>query len=224
MISVIIPFYNHIDLVHSRMNEFMKFIPPNDIEIILIDDDSTENVDGIVAFWQKQVGFHKIRYFKNEKNMGFGYSMNKGADKAKGDILVFLNSDVIIYSDFVSEVSYLTAGDDKVLIGGQLMDFDTGWNRFKSGVVPYLNCWIMACTRTAWEELGGFDPRYGIGDFEDVDLCVTAVQKGFQLIPLTKSTLVHMGGQSFGYSPEREKRTRANRQKFMEKWGLEEIE
>lgn len=221
LISVILPFYNKFHLVHERLGEFLRFVPVDDVEILLIDDGSTENVDSQVGFWQKQIGVHKIRYIKNEKNEGFGYSMNRGAEKATGDVLVFFSNDVVVNSDFISEISYLTAGDDKVLVGGQLMDFDTGWNRFGGKVITYLNGWILACTKKAWEELGGFDLRYGISDYEDVDLCFNAIQKGFHLVPLTQSRLRHLGGQTAGYNPEREKRTIENRKKFVEKWGLE---
>jgi GT2 family glycosyltransferase len=220
--SLIVPFYNKIQLVHQRMFEFNQYLPQEDIEIILVNDGSTEDgIDGIVGFWQKSVGKHRIPYLKNKKNMGFGYSMNYGASKANGDILVFYSDDVVANGDFIYEIGYLLAGEDRVLVGGELLDFDTGWNKFNGRVVPYLNGWLLACTRTAWGELGGFDPRYGISDAEDIDLCMTAVQKGFRLEPLRRNHLFHMGGQTAGYGPEREKRTRENLKKFEKKWWKE---
>lgn len=221
LISIIMPFYNHLDLIHNRLNEFYRFLPVEDIEILLIDDGSTESgIDGIVAFWQKQIAKHKIRYFKNGENLGFGASMNKGAEKATGDILVFFSDDVVVNSNFLPEISYRIGEDDKVLVGGELMDFDTGWNNFNGRVITYLNGWLLACTKKAWEMLGGFDPRYGISDVEDIDLCMTASQMGFRLEPLTQNKLRHLGGQTAGYNPEREKRTRINLQKFRDKWGF----
>lgn len=222
MISIIIPFYNKFELVHARLGEFMRFVQTDDVEILLIDDGSSENVDPQVAFWQKQAGQHKIRYLKNETNMGFGYSMNRGAEKANGDILVFFSDDVIIGSDFLSEISYLLAGEDDVLVGGELLDGDTGWNKFSDTLVPYLAGWLLACTKKSWEKLGGFDLRYGLSDYEDIDLSLTATQMGFRLIPIRTSNVKHLGGQTAPYNEYRRARTLKNKAKFMEKWGLHE--
>lgn len=222
LVSIIMPFYNHIELVHQRMRDFHNLLPVEDIEIILVNDGSTEDgIDGIVGFWQKEIARHKIRYIKNDSNQGFGYSMNRGAEKANGDILIFFSDDVVVMSDFTQEVVGLIGGSDQVLVGGEFLSNDTGWNTFpKCGVVPYLNGWLLACTKKAWEELGGFDLRYGISDYEDIDLCLTAVRKGFRLEPLQSSKLRHLGGQTAGYNQNREKRTLENREKFKEKWGL----
>jgi GT2 family glycosyltransferase len=220
--SVIVPFYNKIELVHQRMFEFNQYLPQEDIEIILVNDGSTEDgIDGIVGFWQKSVKKHTIRYIKNEKNLGFGGAMNKGASKANGDILVFYSDDVVANGDFIYEIGYLLAGEDRVLVGGELLDFDTGWNKFNGRVVPYLNGWLLACTRTAWSELGGFDLRYSPTDFEDVDLSMTAVQKGFRLEPLRRNHLHHLGGQTAGYGPERQARTVRHQKLFAKKWWKE---
>ena len=66
--------------------------------------------------------------------------------------------------------------------------------------------------------MGYFDDRYAVSDFEDVDLSTTAVSLGYNLVPLNNPGLVHLGGKSIGYSPEREARTRINQEKFEEKW------
>lgn len=220
LVSIIMPFYNHIELIHARLNEFRQFVPKDDTEIILIDDGSTDgDVDGIVGFWQN-VGMNHIRYFKNFENSGFGFSMNKGAARANGDILIFYSNDVVAKSNFVDEVASIIGQDNKVLVGGEYYDTYTGWNRFDDTVIPYLNGWFLACTKEAWKELGGFDQRYGISDFEDIDLSYSASKAGFRLTCISQSKLRHLGGQTAGYGPDRRKRTIENASKFKEKWGF----
>jgi GT2 family glycosyltransferase len=81
-----------------------------------------------------------------------------------------------------------------------------------------LNGWLLACTKEAWKELGGFDPIFGISDAEDIDISLTALSKGFKLVKLEKSNLTHMGGMTAGADPNRIVRTNENIKKLNDKW------
>ena len=72
------------------------------------------------------------------------------------------------------------------------------------------------CDRNRLDEL------YSPSEYEDVDLSQQAVTCGYDLVQLRPGLVHHIGGQTFGYSKEREKRTHANRLKFMEKWEIED--
>lgn len=191
-------------------------------EIVLIDDASSEDVGSFIAYWQKMIHKHRVLYTRNKENRGFGYSMCRGARVATGDTLVFLSNDVEVGNDFTKELLEILEQNPNVLVGGELLSHDTGWNNFSGEIVPYLNGWFLACTRSVWELLGGFDPRYGRADFEDVDLCYAAQMNFIELVPLKRSKLRHLGGKSFGYNPEREALTKKNRHLFAEKWNLHE--
>jgi GT2 family glycosyltransferase len=218
MISIVIPFLNHFDLVHARMSDLYKFVPYQ-IEIVLVNDGSTDDgIDGGVAFWQKNVARHNIRYIKNAENHGFGYSMNKGADRATGDVLILLSNDVIIHKNFIDDVLLLLDCNPKSIIGGEFLGYDTGWNTFNGRTFPYLNGWMLAMHKSSWIDIGGFDLRYGISDYEDIHFCTEAIQKGYQLLPIKSGLLTHMGHQTAEYGPEREARTNRNKQLFKEKW------
>lgn len=205
------------------MLELYKYLPVGDVEIILINDASTdEEIDSGVAWWQKTVAKHKIRYHKNSENGGFGFSMNEGAKLAKGDILVFLSNDVIISGDIFSEIEEKIKQDDKVLIGNEVIWYPAGWNEFdvdgKKLVIPWANGWLLACTKEVWDAIGGFDLRYGYADFEDVDISLTAQFLGYNLIALNSKFAKHIGAASFGYTEERMEHTKHNREVFIQKW------
>ena len=192
---------------------------PDDIEIILINDASTEmDCDGGVAWWQKFPLRQKLRYLKNDKNLGFGGSMNRGAKVAKGEILIFLSNDVVISGNFVDRIKNEIENDADILIGGRSIYWDTGWNQFNNTIFPYCEGWLLACTREVWDNLGGFDPIYGISDYEDVDLSTTAIQKGYRLVGLDSPFLKHLAGQTAKYNEERLARTNRNKEKFYAKW------
>lgn len=222
--SVIIPAHNKWNLVEQRLLELVRFEPPLH-EIVIVDDASPENFSRL-AWWYSTFADRGVRleYTKNDVNQGFGYSMNKGAEWSTGDVLVFLSNDVIVGNDFRPEITsklrlrLSPEGVPMTLFGGEYLTHDTGWNTIEGTIIPYLNGWFLACHRDTWKILGGFDPRYGLSDYEDIDLGITAYVNNIMLIPLREANLHHLGGQSFGYNPTREARTKANREKFTEKW------
>lgn len=89
-ISVIIPIYNTEkylkQCLDSVLNNTMK-----DIEIICVDDGSTDNSLKVLEEYKNQD--KRIKIIKQEKNLGAGNSRNVGLDSATGEFLYFLDSD-----------------------------------------------------------------------------------------------------------------------------------
>jgi len=222
MISIIMPFYNRWDLTHQRLMEMHKYAPDN-CEIVLINDASTDiDCEGGVAFWQNGATRQKIRYHKNKENLGFGGSMNVGAGLANGDILIFYSNDVIASGDFATQIKNLLENNSNLLIGGRIIYWPGGWNEFehkgKRFTIPYCEGWLLACTKEVWDNLGGFDPRYGKYAVEDIDLSTTATSLGYELYGLNSPHLKHIGGATAKYDEHRMEYTIRNKEKFIEKW------
>ena len=218
LVSIIIPFLDHWELVHARLDEIRKFAPDN-CEIILVDDCSVGDYDDQVGWWQNYGAKHKVWYVKNKKNLGFGGAMNMGAKHSHGDILVFLSNDVIIYNDFITPICVACDyWEYKCLVGHRLIDWDAGWNEVNGTVIPYLEGYLLASPRDVWEELGGFDDIYAPYSMEDVDICMTATQKGIRIVQAMDMKLNHLVGQTAEYSDARTKITERNKQRFEEKW------
>jgi GT2 family glycosyltransferase len=226
LVSVIIPYFNKWDLCHARLNEFHKFVPQNDVELILIDDASTEeDCQTGLAWWQKQVNYHTIRYHRNEENVGFGHSMNNGAKLAKGDVLVFYSNDVKMYRNFIPELLALLAKDENVLIGNEVIYWDGGWNSFeidgKKLIIPYANGWFIACTRKVWTALGGFDWKtFGKFDYEDCDLSTRAIELGYNVVGMNSKAIehAHQGATVSTLNIDRMSLTKQNRLRYIAKW------
>ena len=88
-LSVIIPVYNQEDLILKAI----KSIPPlEDIEIIVIDDCSTDDTLEVIRTYQ-YYSPQNIVILHNSENMGVGFSVNKGLDNAQGEYIVLLGSD-----------------------------------------------------------------------------------------------------------------------------------
>ena len=95
-VSVIVPVYNCEKTIErsvlSLMNQTLR-----DIEIITIDDHSTDRSYDKLSFLQKRYP-RKITVLKNNRNEGAGYSRNRGMEVARGDYIGFLDADDTVNS------------------------------------------------------------------------------------------------------------------------------
>ena len=219
--SIVMPFYGRYELTHNRMYEFFANLPHDDVEVILIDDGTNDHeIDGGVAFWQKKINGQRVRYRKHTTNLGFGASMNDGASMAEGDIIILYSNDVVCMKDFLFSVSSILYNNDKILVGGELITFPSGWNEIDNIFAPYCNGWFLACTKQHWNNIGGFDPIYGKFDYEDIDLSMTALSYGYELQSIPKGYVRHIGGQTISsLNINREEYTKKNGILFRNKWS-----
>ena len=89
-ISVIIPCYNEISTIEKIVEKVKKNIQDQD-EIIIVDDFSS---DGSREFLEKYKLEKNITVYFNEMNMGKGYSIRRGIDKSKGNIIIIQDADL----------------------------------------------------------------------------------------------------------------------------------
>ena len=87
-VSVIIPTYNRADLLRKSI-ESVQNQTYEEWEIIIVDDCSTDGTEQVV----KEFGDFRIRYIRNEKNLGAGASRNRGGELARYEYIAFQDSD-----------------------------------------------------------------------------------------------------------------------------------
>lgn len=92
LVSIITPLYNAEKYVEETIRSVLNQDYQN-WEMILVDDCSLDKSVSIVQEIQKQDS--RIKLLKNKSNMGPAPSRNLAIDKAKGDIIAFLDSDDI---------------------------------------------------------------------------------------------------------------------------------
>ena len=81
----------------------------NEIDIIISDNGSK---DDSVEFIRRR--FPSVKIIENGKNLGFGSAINRGLGLAKGDYLLFLNSDLKLHSKCVGELAKVLESDSNV--------------------------------------------------------------------------------------------------------------
>jgi GT2 family glycosyltransferase len=219
MFSIVIPIFNGWNMLHTLLYDIYN--TTSGVDIIVADDCSTEKeVAGGIKWWQDKMFKDRLSHYKTPTNYGFLRNANFGVSKVKTENVLLLNSDVRLRDiNLVNKIERELNKDRNIptLVGARLLDKDTGWNKFDNKIFPYLEGWFLAFRKSDWDFLGGFDDRYEISDFEDVDLATKYVNIGGKL-QVVDVNVEHIGGQTIGFSPEREAQTRINQKKFEEKW------
>lgn len=168
-VSFIIPSYNSLSTLPRTLDSILRqTVPAEDFEIIVVDSSDDE-----MAKKHLQVAAsEQIRVISLEKKTMPAEGRNIGAKQAQGELLCFIDSDVILSPDWLSTV--LTAFDDGCRAGGgsilisasqennrialaqlylQFNEYLTGRDREERQFVPSCN---MFCDRQIFVESGGF--------------------------------------------------------------------
>lgn len=92
-ISIIIPVYNTGKHIEKCLNSIKNQTRKIDLEVIIINDGSTDNSENIVKqYIEKHKEFLNIKYYSKE-NEGVAKTRNFGIEKATSDYIMFLDSD-----------------------------------------------------------------------------------------------------------------------------------
>ncbi|MCG2613981.1 glycosyltransferase [Terrimonas sp. NA20] len=122
MISVIIPCFNYGHLIgqtiESVCNQSFR-----DLELIIIDDGSTDNTEQVVRpYIQKD---SRIQYYKYP-NGGLGTSRNRGLSKIKGSFVQFLDADDLLESrKFEEQIRLFSENPETDVVYGSIRYFTT---------------------------------------------------------------------------------------------------
>lgn len=123
-VSVIILNLNGENVLKDCMSSLLKW--NTKCEIIVVDHASTDNSVGMLAQFKND----RIKVIKRDKNYSYSDSNNLGAREASGDVLIFLNNDIVLTSDSITSLSNIVSNTEFGLMGIRLWDLPKG-NNFK---------------------------------------------------------------------------------------------
>lgn len=157
-VSVIIPVYNQEELVIKAIDSIPK---REDIEIIVIDDGSTDNTWKVLENNLKG----NMTIIKNAVNKGVGYAVNRGYDIAQGEYVVLLGSDDYFYIDKFNEIINELDSTDLIYFDMQVNNGDI-WeinNKSKTvlcGSVKFMRREFIGNTRCPENKISGEDKPF----------------------------------------------------------------
>ena len=111
-ISVIIPFFDEINLLTRAINSVLHQTYKN-FEIIIINDNPDKK--GEILEIKKKFNNKLIKYIFNKRNIGAGLSRNKGIMVAKGKYIAFLDSDDFWNKNkLLNQINYMKKNNIKI--------------------------------------------------------------------------------------------------------------
>lgn len=166
LVSVIIPTYNEEKDISNCLKSLLAQNYHN-IEIIVVDDGSTDDTRSKIY----DLGFKEIKVFE-QKHFGPAIARNLGANRAKGEILVFVDADMTFDKNFIENlIEPIIEG--KTIGTFSKEEYVSNWNNVWS------RCWninknlsknemhpdnypdiqdvFRAILKSKFEEVGGFD-------------------------------------------------------------------
>lgn len=239
-ITIIIPAHNQLGYCRSCIQS-IQANTRRAYQLVLVDNAST---DGVAEYFDSVPGATVIHA---PENLGFAGGVNLGLAVAAGDVVV-LNSDTLVPPEWLTHleaalhsnpdwgaigpVTNCASGDQQIdglaLTGPDAVAAyaQERWSDFGAIVRPTnrLAGFCLVLRDTVWQEVGDFDTRFGIGNYEDDDYCTRVRKSGRKLGVAEGCFLFHFGGRTFeGMGLQGDAYARLmdeNRKKYMEKWQV----
>ena len=193
--SVIIPTYNRKPILEKCLraleNQCLRDAKVSGYEVIVVDDGSTDGTLEWLAASKEE--FSHVRS-RSQEHQGPAAARNLGVEAAKGDTIIFIDSDLVVTENF------LQAHADKLLEAEKKLDSDRlftyGWvvntSNFDNPTsepykitdfsAAYFATGNVAIARKWLEQAGLFDTSFQLYGWEDLELGVRLKKLGLKLI------------------------------------------
>jgi glucosyl-dolichyl phosphate glucuronosyltransferase len=177
-ISVIIPTHNRSESLKRAIGSILQDTIESEYEIVVVDNNSSDDTKASVLIYES-----KVNYFF-EPNTSFTRARHTGAENAQGDILLYIDDDVIVLPGSIDKIvetfnKYPECG----VVAGKILpkyeveppewclaceDTFNGWSLYSPDVYPHLaNGFqevdfaagpMMAVSKKVYDLVGGFPP------------------------------------------------------------------
>lgn len=111
--SIIIPVFNRPDEVDELLESLCQQTV-KDFEVLIVEDGSQHDCKAVIGKYTDRLD---IKYFM-KANSGPGQSRNYGAERAQGDYLIILDSDVVLPDDYLQAVNQELTQNPTAAFGG----------------------------------------------------------------------------------------------------------
>jgi GT2 family glycosyltransferase len=211
-VSLLILNWNGKSLLEQYLPSFLELDYPN-YQVVVIDNGST---DDSVAFVQKQ--FPQFTLIEHNENLGFGPGFNLAIQQIESDVIVLLNNDVEVRSNWLRALVFPIVTDAKVGIVGCKLLYPDGKTIQHAGAslsyplafslhehyqelddgqaeqqhdVDYVTGAAMAIARPVIDAIGLLDDVFVPYYYEEADYCYRARAAGFRILYVPDAVAIH---------------------------------
>ncbi len=220
-VTIIIPVHNGADYLAPCLNAVLSQTvePQHTLHVLAIENGSTDASTTILA-----TDFSSVQTCVFEHALGFAGAANAGIrialEQNAPDVVVLLNQDTEVHAGWLAALLTAFEADPAIGAAGSKAYFPDGriqhaggelllplgygrnlghaeddYGQYDQPTAPdYLSGLSLALRVTMLTQIGFFDEGFHPAYYEDVDLCLRAVQAGWQLRYVPTSTLTHHEG------------------------------
>ena len=237
-VSIIIATRDRSELLNSCLDsiEAETDYPAELIDFVIVDNESKD--PAALSYLAALAKKSSVTVVRSLGSFNFAKLCNEGAAPALGDVLVFLNNDVLVNKrDWLKQLVSRACEPDIGMVGAHLLYPDgtvqhggvvlgvqgVAAHRFKglddggaSAVdltreIVTVTGACLATRREVFQALGGFDPALRVA-FNDVDLCAKSHKAGYRNVYIGDPLLYHLESKSRGFDDTRAKKLRNARE------------
>lgn len=201
-VSVIIPAHNRSDLLEKCLESVMGNTHNQDLEVIVVDDCSHENLEEVVSRYNTR--FIKL----SGAPKGPAYARNKASEIANGKYLLFIDSDVQLSPGWIETVKEEVKNNPDVnIIQGR---YEKQHSNFFSDLRNYycifkykklsavnnttysVNSYCFLIRKDIFEKIGKFDEKIKAASIEDDDLGWRLRGAGYKILLSSQLKVIHL--------------------------------
>jgi GT2 family glycosyltransferase/Flp pilus assembly protein TadD len=232
-VAVIVPVHNNLAYTRRCWTSIRKNTE-TPRQVIIVDNGSTEDV----AY---EADENNLEVIRNETNLGFAWACNQGIRHTHGDFVCILNNDTIVTPGWLEHLLWHLRDQEVGIVApstnfaASIQQIPVSYkserelytfaeelhsrNRHQSTEADKVTGVCMVIRRKMLEEIGLFDTRFGLGNYEDDDLCLRARIAGYKVLWAKDVFVHHSGSKTFqAIGVDYGGLMRQNREKYISKW------
>jgi GT2 family glycosyltransferase len=198
--SIVIPSYNRPEQLRRCLRS-LALLNDRNFNIVVVDDGSTEPLSNVCAEFGDRV--HYVR----QVNRGPASARNTGVGSTSAEFIAFTDDDCQPHAEWLTSLRAAHGGRQERLVGGKvvnalqgnryseasqlLVDFLYSYYDAGTGSSPFFASNNLACSRLAFERMGGFDESFPLAAAEDRDFGMRWRDAGGQLVYAPEAVVDH---------------------------------
>jgi lipopolysaccharide/colanic/teichoic acid biosynthesis glycosyltransferase/glycosyltransferase involved in cell wall biosynthesis len=200
-ISVIVPAYNAANTIDHCLNALAdQTIAAEDYEIIVVDDGSSDETCG-------RVKAHAGVQLVTQPHAGPAAARNLGAQRAKGDVLLFTDADCAPGREWIERM--LGPFDNREIVGVKgayvtrqreivarfvQLEYETRYQRMaRHRYIDFIDTYAAGYRRGVFLANGGFDSIFPSASVEDQELSFRLARQGYKMVFVPEASVCHLG-------------------------------